>query len=154
MNIWVDADACPRAIKEILYRAAERLQIPVTLVANRSLHTPPSPYVRSLRVPAGADVADNRIVQELAAGDLVVTADIPLAAAVIDRGAHALNPRGQLYTEDNVREFLAVRNLMDDLRGAGQVTGGPPTLRPNDRKDFADALDRFLSRHGPPRGRT
>lgn len=145
MQIWVDADACPQVIKEILYRAAERVRVPMTLVANRPLRTPRSPHIRTLQVPAGLDVADNRIVEQVEAGDLVVTADIPLAAAVIERGAHALDPRGELYTESNVRERLAVRDFMDELRGSGVVTGGPSEFGPGNRKAFADALDRLLS---------
>ncbi len=132
MQIWVDADACPQAIKDILFRAAERAQVMTTLVANTPLRTPPSPYIRSLRVAKGFDVADSRIVQELQRGDLVVTADIPLAAEVIARGAHALDPRGELYSEDNVRERLAIR--------------GPAPLGPSDRQRFANHLDRFLAR--------
>jgi uncharacterized protein YaiI (UPF0178 family) len=147
MHIWVDADACPLVIKEILYRAAERLQIPLTLVANKLLRTPPSRFIRSVQVPAGFDVADNEIVRRLAAGDLVVTGDIPLAAAVISRGAHALNPRGELYTADNIQERLAVRNLLDELRTNGVQTGGPAALNQNDRQQFANRLDGLLAKH-------
>ena len=146
MQIWVDADACPQPIKDILYRAAERSQVMTTLVANTPLRTPPSPYIRSLRVAKGFDVADSRIVQELQRGDLVVTADIPLAAEVIARGAHALDPRGELYSEDNVRERLAIRNLMQDLRSQGALISGPAPLGPSDRQRFANHLDRFLAR--------
>lgn len=146
MQIWVDADACPAAIKEILYRAAERTRVRVTLVANQPLRIPASPYVRCTQVPAGLDVADRRIVEVLEAGDLVVTADIPLAAAAIDNGAHALNPRGELYTTDNIRERLSLRNFMDELRGSGVVTGGPAVLGPRDRQAFANALDSFLAK--------
>lgn len=145
MRIWVDADACPQVVKEILYRAAERVRVPLTLVANRSLHVPRSPFIGTLHVPAGLDVADGRIVEQVEPGDLVVTADIPLAAAVIEKGAHALDPRGELYTESNVRERLAVRDFMDELRGSGVITGGPSGFGPGDRKAFADALDRLLS---------
>ena len=144
MQIWVDADACPGVIKEILYRAAERMQIRVTLVANRPLRTPPSPYIHSLQVPGGFDVADDRIVEALSAGDLVITADIPLAAAAIDKGAHALNPRGEFYTPDNIRERLSMRDFMDTLRSSGVQTGGPAPLAQRDRQQFANALDRFL----------
>jgi uncharacterized protein YaiI (UPF0178 family) len=147
MQIWVDADACPAAIKEILFRAAERAQLVTTLVANKLLRVPPSRWLRALQVARGFDVADSRILQELAAGDLVITADIPLAAEVIARGAQALNPRGELYTKDNVRELLGMRNFMDELRGSGVQTGGPPALAPADRKRFADQLDRLLAKH-------
>lgn len=144
MQIWVDADACPNAVKDILFRAAERAQIPVTLVANRWLRTPPSRFIRAVQVPAGLDVADNQIVQCAAPGDLVVTADIPLAAAVIDQGALALNPRGELYTRDSIAQRLSMRNFLDELRGAGLDTGGPAALHPRDRQAFANALDRWL----------
>jgi hypothetical protein len=146
MHIWVDADACPGVIKDILFRAAERLRIPLTLVANRTLRVPPSPFIRTLQVPRGFDVADKEIADRLEAGDLVITADIPLASDVIARGAHAIDPRGELYTVDNVRERLQMRNFMDELRGAGVQTGGPATLDQADRKRFADQLDRFLAR--------
>jgi uncharacterized protein YaiI (UPF0178 family) len=152
MQIWVDADACPKVIKEILFRAAERTQIPTILVANKLLWTPPSRVIRALRVPHGFDVADREIVDKVQAGDLVVTADIPLAAAVIGRGAHALDPRGVLYTEDNVQERLAVRNLMDQLRSSGVETGGPAPWRPGDSHAFANQLDRLLSAHGKADG--
>lgn len=144
MQIWVDADACPAAIKEILYRAAERLKIPLTLVANRLLRTPPSSYIRAVQVPHGFDVADKEIVERVQADDLVITADIPLAAEVIARGARALDPRGELYTPDNIREKLQMRNFMDQLRASGVQTGGPAALDHADRKRFADRLDRLL----------
>ena len=144
MQIWVDADACPNVIKEILYRAAERVRVPLTLVANRPLRIPSSPYIRTLQVPEGFDVADSRIVDQIQPNDLVVTADIPLAAAVIEKGGHALDPRGELYTESNVRERLSVRDFMDELRGTGVVTGGPSELSQGNRKAFANELDRFL----------
>lgn len=147
MQIWVDADACPQAIKEILLRAAERAQVLTTLVANTLLRTPSSPFIRAIRVPQGFDVADHRIVQEMQPGDLVVTADIPLAAEVIARGGHALDPRGELYSEDNVRERLAMRNLMQELRSTGALIGGPAPLGQSDRHLFANHLDRFLARH-------
>ena len=146
MHIWVDADACPGVIKDILFRAAERLQIPLTLVANRPLRVPQSPLIRTLQVPRGFDVADNEIAGRLEAGDLVITADIPLASDAIGRGAHAIDPRGELYTADNIRERLQMRNFMDELRGSGVQTGGPATLDQADRKRFADQLDRFLAR--------
>ncbi len=145
VQIWVDADACPKVIKEILYRAAERVRVQLTLVANRSLWVPRSPYIRTLQVAAGFDVADKEIVDQIQADDLVVTADIPLAAAVIDKGGHALNPRGELYTESTVRERLSVRDFMDELRGAGVVTGGPSEFGKGERQAFANALDRILN---------
>jgi uncharacterized protein YaiI (UPF0178 family) len=146
MRIWVDADACPAVIKDILYRAAERLKLPLTLVANKYLRTPPSPYIRAVQVARGIDVADSHIVKELAPGDLVITADIPLAADVIAKGGHALNPRGEFYTPENIEERLALRNYLEELRGAGERTGGPAALDNTDRKRFADQLDRFLAR--------
>lgn len=147
MQIWVDADACPSAIKDILFRAAERMRVQVTLVANSALQVPPSPYLRRVQVPAGLDVADKRIVELLAPGDLVITADIPLAAAVIEKAGHALNPRGELYTKDNIRERLSMRNFMDELRGSGVTTGGPSALSQRDRQAFANSLDSFLAKH-------
>lgn len=146
MHIWVDADACPAVIKDILYRVAERLKLPLTLVANKPLRTPPSAFIRAVQVARGIDVADSHIVRALAPGDLVVTADIPLAADVIAKGGHALNPRGEFYTPDNIQERLALRNYLDELRGAGERTGGPAALDNTDRKRFADQLDRFLAR--------
>lgn len=146
MQIWVDADACPKVIKEVLYRAAERAQVSLTLIANHALSVPPSPYIRAVQVASGFDVADNLIVQRIEPGDLVVTADIPLAAEVIDKGGHALNPRGELYTRDIIRQRLVMRDLMDQLRGSGIQTGGPPPLSQRERKDFADALDRLLAK--------
>jgi len=147
MQIWVDADACPNVIKEILFRAAERVQIPLILVANKILQIPPSHYIRTMRVGAGFDVADNTIVREMESGDLVITADIPLAAAVIGRGGHALNPRGEYYSKENIEERLAMRNFMDELRETGVNTGGPAALSQKDRQAFANGLDRFLARH-------
>lgn len=147
MQIWVDADACPNVIKEILYRAAERARISLVLVANKPLRIPRSPFIRCMQVLGGIDVADNHIVAELHAGDLVITADIPLAAAVLERNALALNPRGDLYTADNIRERLAIRDLMDTLRSSGVHTGGPATLNLSDRQSFANQLDRLLSRY-------
>ncbi len=152
MQIWVDADACPLVIKEILYRAAERMQLPLTLVANKPLRTPRSKYVRAIQVARGFDVADAEIVGRIEAGDLVITADIPLAATVIERGGHALNPRGEFYTPDNIRERLAMRDLLEKLRESGVQTGGPAALDHGDRKRFADALDRFLARRAPAAG--
>jgi uncharacterized protein YaiI (UPF0178 family) len=148
MQIWVDADACPGVIKDILFRAAERARVVTTLVANKLLHTPASEYVRAVQVPRGFDVADGRIVEQVQPGDLVITADIPLAAAVVGRGAHALDPRGELYSVDNIAERLAVRNLMDRLRGEGVETSGPAAFTLGDRQRFANQLDRFLTRPG------
>ena len=148
MQIFVDADACPKVIKEILFRAADRLHIQLTLVANKLLYCPPSKYIRSMQVPAGFDVADNKIAQQMEPGDLVVTADIPLAADVIARGGHALNPRGEFYTKDNIQERLTMRNFMEGLRGSGVETGGPPTLSQSDRQVFAKQLDKFLVKRG------
>lgn len=147
MTIWVDADACPAVIKEILFRAAERTQTPMVLVANQLLRVPPSQWVRAFQVPSGFDVADRMIVDELQAGDLVVTADIPLAAQVIAKGAHALNPRGERYSTTNIQERLAMRNFMEELRGSGVETGGPAAFSNTDRQAFAAELDRFLAHH-------
>jgi hypothetical protein len=150
MRIWVDADACPKVIKEILFRAAKRAEVQVTLVANQSLHTPASRHIKSLQVSSGFDVADNEIVKNVAAGDLVVTADIPLAAQVVEKGAHALNPRGELYTPDNIRARLNLRDFMATLRDSGINTGGPPPLSLSDRQAFANHLDRLLAKRGKP----
>jgi len=144
MQIWVDADACPNVIKDILFRAATRAHVSLTLVANQLLRTPPSPYIKALQVPSGFDVADSKIVQQLQPGDLVVTADIPLAALVIEKSGHALNPRGEFYTKENIGERLTMRNFMDDLRNTGVNTGGPAVLSLTDRQAFANQLDRFL----------
>lgn len=147
MQIWVDADACPNAIKEILFRAAERAQVALVLVANQPIRTPPSRHIRAIQVPAGFDVADDRIVQQVEPGDLVITADIPLAAGVIARAGHALNPRGEFYTPDNIRAHLSMRNFMDQLRNSGVETGGPSSFSQSDRMAFAKQLDRFLAKH-------
>ena len=147
MMIWVDADACPVVIKEILFRAAERTKITTTLVANQFLRTPPSAYIKTMQVPSGFDVADNRIVQELTAGDLVITADIPLAAQVVEKGGHALNPRGELYTTANIKERLAMRNLMEELRGNGIDISGPSAFNQSDRQTFSAALDSFIAKN-------
>ena len=147
MRIWVDADACPMVIKEILFRAAERTRSKLTLVANQPIPVPPSAFISFIQVPSGFDVADNEIVKRLVAGDLVVTADIPLAAEVIENGGYALNPRGELYSADNIRSRLNMRDFMETLRASGINTGGPPPLSQSDRKSFADNLDRLLSRH-------
>jgi len=140
MAIWVDADACPNVIKEILFRAAERVQMPLTLVANQNIRVPPSRYIRSLRVPAGFDVADNEIVRLCDAGDLV----IPLAADVLAKGAAALNPRGERYSPATIREKLTMRDFMDTLRSSGVQTGGPDSLSQRDRQQFAAELDKWL----------
>jgi uncharacterized protein YaiI (UPF0178 family) len=145
MRIWVDADACPNVIKDILFRAAERAQVTLTLVANQPIRTPPSQYIRAIQVPTGFDVADDRIVELTEAGDLVITADIPLAAGVIEKGGHALDPRGEIYTHDNIKERLAMRKLMDELRSSGVDTGGPAIFGNADRQAFANKLDRFLA---------
>ena len=147
MKIWVDADACPTVIKDILFRAAERTQILVTFVANQTIHTPPSRYIQSLRVHSGFDVADNEILRRLDRGDLVVTGDIPLAAEVIKSGGHALNPRGELYTVENIRARLNMRDFMESLRSSGIQTGGPQPLGTKERMAFANQLDSLLQRH-------
>ena len=147
MHIWVDADACPNVIKEILFRAAERVRVPLTLVANKPLRTPPSPFIKSIQVAGGFVVADSHIVQQIQSGDLVITADIPLAAEVIEKHAHALNPRGMFYTRENIKERLTMRDFMDELRGSGIHTGGPKAMSQSDRQAFANQLDRFLTRH-------
>jgi uncharacterized protein YaiI (UPF0178 family) len=148
MHVWVDADACPSEIKELLYRAAMRRKVKATLVANQQMRTPKSEYIDSIVVQAGMDVADRRIVALLEPGDLVVTADIPLAADVVARGGQALNPRGELYTDSNIGERLAVRNMLDDLRAGGQITGGPPNFNAKDKQAFANQLDRWLTKAG------
>ncbi|MDY0036550.1 MAG: YaiI/YqxD family protein [Zoogloea oleivorans] len=146
MQIWIDADACPVVVKEIIFRAAERLEIHTVLVANRMLRTPPSRFIRAIQVPSGFDVADAHIVDQLAAGDLVITADIPLASAVLERQAHALNPRGELYTAANIAERLSMRNFLEELRSSGVQTGGPNAFSQADRQAFGGALDRFLAK--------
>ena len=145
MNIWVDADACPTVIKDILFRAAERTETMLTLVANQPVRVPKSAFIRSVQVGKGFDVADNEIIRRLEPNDLVITADIPLAAEVIDKGGHALNPRGELYSQDTINARLAMRDLMDTLRASGINTGGPPTITQADRRAFANNLDRFLA---------
>ena len=145
MKIWVDADACPVVIKDILFRAAERTGVEMTLVANRPVRIPPSRCVTFIQVASGFDVADNEIVKRLGVGDLVITSDIPLAAEVIEKGGHALNPRGELYSVDNIRARLNMRDFMDTLRASGIDTGGPPTLNKSDRQAFANSLDKFLT---------
>ena len=147
MKIWVDADACPNVIKDILFRAADRVQITTMLVANRLLRTPPSRYIDKVQVSSGFDEADKYIAGRVQKGDLVITADIPLASDVVEKGGYALNPRGEFYTEDNIRQRLTMRNFMDELRGSGVDTGGPASLSQSDRQAFANELDRFLTRH-------
>ncbi len=146
MKIWVDADACPVVIKDILFRAAERTKLELTLVANRSVRTPPSLYIKMLQVTAGFDVADNEIVQRLGAGDLVITGDIPLAAEVIEKGGNALSPRGELYSADSIKSRLGMRDFLDNLRASGIDTGGPPALSQGDRNAFANQLDKLLAK--------
>ncbi len=146
MRIWIDADACPGAIKEILFRAAQRRRVETCVVANQPLRVPRSLFVRAVRVPAGFDAADRYIAGEVAAEDLVVTADIPLAAQVVEQGAVALNPRGTLYTRDNVKEHLARRDLFEQLRSTGEIGGGPPALGKAEIQAFANQLDRYLTR--------
>lgn len=151
MRIWVDADACPATVREILFRAAQRSGTETILVANQPVKTPPSRLIRSIQVAAGFDVADNEIVRRVEAGDLVITSDIPLAAEVIDKGAHALSVRGERFSPENIRDRLNMRDFMDTLRGSGVHTGGPPALDQRDRKAFADQLDRWLATTGKGR---
>ncbi len=146
MKIWVDADACPNVIKEILFRAADRVGLELLLVANQAIAVPASRNIRSIQVSQGFDVADNYIVRQAGSGDLVITADIPLAAEVIDKGCLALSPRGTLYTTENIRQRLNMRDFMDTMRGSGIDTGGPPPLSASDRMAFANHLDRLLAR--------
>ena len=146
MRIWVDGDACPGVIKDILFRAALRTKIPLTLVANQPMHIPRSDLISILTVPSGLNVADQKIVELLDPGDLVITADIPLAAHVVNKGGAALDPRGELYTDENIGERLTMRNLMDELRGGGMVGGGPAPFSGNDRQAFANQLDRILAK--------
>ncbi len=146
MKIWCDADACPVVIRDILFKAANRTLTELVLVANQHIGVPNSKHIRFLRVTAGFDVADNEIVRRMNAGDLVITSDIPLAAEVIDKGGVALSPRGELYTPENIRSRLTMRDFMDSLRASGVNTGGPPPLSQGDRKNFANHLDRILTR--------
>lgn len=147
MQLWVDADACPVAVREILFRAAERREIALTLVANQPIRTPASRFINSVQVAPGFDVADNEIVRRCAPGDLVITSDIPLAAEVLEKGAHALNPRGERYSPETIRDRLNMRDFMDTLRASGVQTGGPPAMSKSDRQAFANSLDRFLTQH-------
>ena len=147
MKIWVDADACPVAVKEILYKAAKRTGVCVTLVANNPVRIPQLHCIKFIRVGTGPDVADKEIVQRLNSGDLVITADIPLAAEVIEKDGYALNPRGEMYSAEDIRSRLSVRDFMDTLRASGVETGGPPALSKSDRQRFANQLDKFLTQH-------
>jgi uncharacterized protein YaiI (UPF0178 family) len=147
IKIWVDADACPVAVKEIVYKAAKRTGVHVTLVANRPVRIPPSPSVKFVQVESGPDLADKEIVKRLSRDDLVITADIPLAAEVIEKGGHALNPRGEMYSVEDIKSRLSMRDFMDTLRATGVDTGGPPPLSPGDRQTFANQLDKFLTRY-------
>lgn len=145
MKIWVDADACPKPVKEILFRAANRTKIETVLVANQALSTPNSAFIRSIQVGSGFDVADNYIVQHSEANDVVITQDIPLAAELVDKQVHPINPRGELYTPANIKQRLAMRDLMEELRSTGQVSGGPKAYSHTDRQAFANSLDRLLA---------
>ena len=146
MQIWVDADACPKAVKEILFKTAARRKVELTLVANQYINIPTSPFITMIKVGAGFDVADNEIVKLCQSGDLVITADIPLADKIVEKGATGLNPRGELYTEDNIKGILSMRNLMEELRSAGTVSGGPAAFGPKDKQNFTNQLDKFLTR--------
>ncbi len=146
MQIWVDADACPTVIKEVLFRAAERKQIQLTLIANQYIRVPQSPFIKSLQVASGFDVADNEIVKRAQPGDLVITGDIPLAAEVLEKGAQALNPRGEMYSKENIGVRLNMRDFMDTMRASGVQTGGPPPISQRERQDFANHLDRWLAK--------
>jgi uncharacterized protein YaiI (UPF0178 family) len=148
VKIWVDADACPAVVKEILFRAAGRTGVELTLVANQALSTPSSANINSLQVPRGFDVADDEIVKRLSAGDLVITSDIPLAAEVIEKGGHALSPRGELHTTENIRARLNMRDFLDTMRSSGvEMGGGPAAFSQRDKQEFANNLDRFLTKH-------
>jgi len=151
MQIWIDADACPGVIKEVLFRAAQRTGVQLTLVANQFLRVPAAANISMIQVAQGFDVADNEIVKRAGAGDLVITSDIPLAAEVIDKGANVLSPRGEWYSTENIRARLNMRDFMDTLRSSGVDTGGPPALNQADRQAFANHLDSFLTRHAQPR---
>jgi len=145
MKIWVDADACPKAVKKILYRVAERTEISVTLVANSRLHLPHSSFIHLIQVGSGADIADDEIADKCEVGDLVITADIPLAARVVEKGAQALDPRGTIYDKNNIGQVLSMRNFMDELRGSGVETGGPSGFGQKEKFNFANALDKFIA---------
>jgi uncharacterized protein YaiI (UPF0178 family) len=150
ITIWVDADATPKPVKDILFRAAQRTGIATILVANQPMSTPPSPHIRSVQVASGFDVADNYIVQQSSPGDIAITADIPLAADLVAKGVHAINPRGELYTPENIRQRLNMRDFMETLRASGQAGGGPPAYSNQDRQAFANSLDRLLAKTAPP----
>ncbi len=152
MKIWVDADACPVVIKEILFRAAERTKVSLVLVANQALWTPNSSYIKTVQVPGGFDVADDEIMKRLTAGDLVITSDIPLAAEVIEKGGHALSPRGEMHTTENIRARLNMRDFLDTMRASGIDTGGPAAFSQRDRQAFANSLDRLLTKYANDRG--
>ncbi|PIP71950.1 MAG: hypothetical protein COW89_09120 [Nitrospinae bacterium CG22_combo_CG10-13_8_21_14_all_47_10] len=145
MKIWVDADACPKPVKDILFRLADRTEITVTLVANQQMRLPDSPFIQLIQVGHGADIADDEIVNKCEAGDLIITADIPLAARVVERGALALDPRGKVYNKNNIRHILSMRNFMDELRGSGVETGGPAGFGQKERFKFANELDRLIA---------
>jgi uncharacterized protein YaiI (UPF0178 family) len=147
MNIWVDADACPSVIKEILFRAAQRTKVNLTLVANQTMKTPPSPYIESIQVASGFDVADDEIVRRVIKGDLVITSDMPLADEAIEKGALCLSPRGELFDKSNIKARLNMRDFLDTMRASGADTGGPPAFSQNDRKKFADRLDSLLTQN-------
>lgn len=144
MHIWVDADACPAVVKDILFRAAKRWHRPLTLVANQMLYTPPSPLIKAVQVPRGFDVADDYIVQHVSAGDLVITGDIPLAAQLVEKKAFVLSPRGERFNAENIGERLSIRDMLEELRGAGVETGGPAAFSSSDQREFANALDRLM----------
>lgn len=146
VQIWVDADACPNPIKEILFKASKRAQMPITLVANQYLNTPPSPLIKTVQVEQGFDVADNYIVEKVAEGDMVITQDIPLAAEVIEKGAMVLSTRGDKFTKNNIAARLTMRNFMEEMRSAGEVTGGPKVFSNQDKQQFANALDQWLAK--------
>ena len=148
MQIWVDADACPNVIKEILFKVSKRAKLLVTFVANQYIKTPASPFLKSLQVPGGFDVADDEIVRQVNKGDLVITADIPLAAEVIEKGAHALNPRGELYTTNNIKQRLQMRDMVESMRNSGvEMSGGQAAFGQKDKQTFANALDRFVAKN-------
>ena len=152
MHIWVDADACPKPVKEVLYKAADKRALKLTLVANQYLSTPRSPYISSLQVPRGFDVADDEIVQRVQPGDVVITADIPLADEVVGKGAYAINPRGTIYSEQNIKSHLQRRDMMEQLRSDGMVSGGPEPFSKKNLQDFANALDRTLQKANSQQG--
>ena len=145
MHIWIDADACPNVVKEILFRASQRTKTPITMVANQYIKKPSSPLIKTIQVSQGFDEADNYIVDNLEQGDLVITADIPLASDAIDKGADVINPRGEQYTKENIKQRLNMRDFMEQMRSTGEVSGGPPPLNQSDRQKFANALDRLLA---------